>query len=181
MRRLEELAATDGLTGILNRRRFFELAAREVELARRKGRTVAVVLADLDHFKAVNDGYGHAAGDAVLKGVADRFRSVLRATDLSCRYGGEEFAFLFPESDLAQGLKAAERLRAGVAAAPLSCSEGAIGVTLSLGVSAGRPGPDGLLDLEGLLRAADEALYAAKKAGRNRVEPSGPGEAPGPR
>ena len=181
MRRLEELAATDGLTGLLNRRRFFELAAREVELARRKGRTVAVVLADLDHFKDVNDHHGHAAGDAVLKGVAGRFRSALRATDLSCRYGGEEFAFLFPESDLAQGLKAAERLRAGVAAAPLSCSEGAIGVTLSLGVSAGRPGPDGLLDLEGLLRAADEALYAAKKAGRNRVEPSGPGEAPGPR
>ena len=144
-----------------------------------KARTV--VLADLDHFKDVNDHHGHAAGDAVLKGVAGRFRSALRATDLSCRYGGEEFAFLFPESDLAQGLKAAERLRAGVAAAPLSCSEGAIGVTLSLGVSAGRPGADGLLDLEGLLRAADEALYAAKKAGRNRVEPSGPGEAPGPR
>lgn len=165
--RLDELASRDALTGLHNRRRFFESAQREFDLALRTGRPVAVCLVDLDHFKDVNDRLGHAMGDAVLREAAARFAACLRGTDLVCRYGGEEFAALFPECGGAEAAQAAERLRAGLSSSPIRCGDTVTGVTASLGVFSGVPAAGQDLDL--FLKKADEALYRAKRGGRDRV------------
>ncbi len=165
--RLRDLASTDVLTGLMNRRSFFELAQRDIEVARRTGRRFVVGIADIDHFKLVNDRYGHAVGDQALRTAAGRFLSCLRSTDLVCRYGGEEFAFLFPECELEAGRRTAERLREALASSPVRTDQGEIALSASFGLCASlaQPGED----LDSLLKRADEALYQAKDRGRNQV------------
>lgn len=163
---VSRLAATDALTGVLNRHRFFELAESEWETSRRLGRPLAAMMLDIDDFKRVNDTYGHAMGDAVLVGVAERCQTALREGDILGRYGGEEFAVVLPATDLEAARSVAERLRVVIGGEPLRFSSGAIAVTVSVGVVADREPDTGLASL---LNRADEALYAAKGSGRNCV------------
>ncbi|QJE74280.1 diguanylate cyclase [Aerophototrophica crusticola] len=165
--KLERLASIDSLTGILNRRRFMELATAERDRAARYGRTFSVLLLDLDHFKNVNDSHGHAAGDTAIRQAAELTARALRTTDTLARYGGEELVALLPETDLASAHLVAERVRALIGATPVAHDALAIPLTASLGV-AEWAGPEETL--AGLLNRADQALYAAKQLGRNRVE-----------
>ncbi len=165
--RAETLATTDGLTGLVNRRSMDAQLLARLREATRYGRKLSFILLDVDHFKRVNDQHGHPAGDAVLRGVAAVLKEQARATDVAARYGGEEMALVLPETDAAGARVIAERLRAAVAAASYATEQGALRVTVSLGVSTA-PG-DGS-SLEALIEAADRALYRAKQAGRNRVE-----------
>lgn len=155
-------AVIDGLTGMLNRRalaqRLDELAAQ----ARVSALPVSVIVADLDHFKRVNDLHGHAVGDAVLVDVAYRLRKELRAFDLAYRLGGEEFLVVLPGADAHEGVVIAERLREAVASEPI----GGLDITMSFGVAGSR---GAIFDHERVLAAADAALYEAKAAGRDRV------------
>jgi diguanylate cyclase (GGDEF)-like protein len=162
-------AVIDPLTGMLNRK---ALVQRVDELAQQSQITrqpIGLIVADIDHFKAVNDSHGHAAGDAVLKDVAYRLRKTLRAFDLSYRTGGEEFLVLLPGADLRSATDLAELLRAAVANEP----HGGHRVTMSFGVAASST--DGPFDYEAVFAAADAALYQAKHRGRNRVWPPPPG------
>ncbi len=161
---VQELAMTDALTGIYNRRALFLLGQREVERAKRFGRTLTAIMFDLDHFKRVNDMYGHTVGDQVLAQVARLCQSELRQTDLLGRYGGEEFVALLPETEVPAAWQTAERLRQRVARTPIETARGTIRITISLGVAllSGE-----LPSLENLMERADQALYAAKQAGRN--------------
>jgi len=165
--RLEELAMTDELTGIANRRAFFAVAERELSQAARYSSPLSFLMMDIDHFKLVNDAHGHDAGDAVLRSVAAVLRGRVRDVDLLARLGGEEFGLLMPHTRLADALVSAERIRAAVSAA--SCEFGglSLGVTISIGVSARG---DGAESLDSIMKGADEALYRAKGAGRDRVE-----------
>ena len=165
-RRVASQAATDGLTGLANRRSFDDELALEWRRAERVGDSLALVLADLDDFKGVNDGFGHQAGDAVLRRVGVILDSGARQVDLAARYGGEEFALLAPETDLGGATKLAERLRAELEAATIVLPNGGeLQVTASFGVAV-----KGDLDgPEQLVAAADEALYEAKRGGKNRV------------
>ena len=163
---LKRLANTDGLTGVLNRRRFMELARQEVARSRRYGGPLSMIMLDVDHFKAVNDSFGHEVGDEVLVSLSQVCRQVLRQVDLFGRVGGEEFMALLPETDLAAAVKVAERLRLELAQHPVSGSRPQVRVTISLGVS--RLAPD--MRLSDLMRTADDAMYRAKQKGRDRVE-----------
>ncbi|WP_415517758.1 MAG: PAS domain S-box protein [Desulfovibrio aminophilus] len=171
---LLELATTDGLTGLTNRRHFLERGRAELERARRTGHPVSCIMFDVDHFKKVNDTYGHDAGDAVLKTLARTARETLRGMDVLGRIGGEEFAAILPETDLEAALHAAERLRLAVASMNVEHDGRPLPVTVSLGVALSS-GPDESLD--DLLRRADQALYEAKDSGRNRTVASGGGSA----
>lgn len=161
---VQELAMTDALTGIYNRRALFLLGRREVERAKRFGRPLTAIMFDLDHFKRVNDLYGHAVGDQVLAQVARLCQGELRQTDLLGRYGGEEFVVLLPETSLSDAWQTAERLRQRVARTLIETDRGPLHITVSLGVAAL---PRAQLSLEKLIEQADQALYAAKQAGRN--------------
>lgn len=165
---LHRLATTDPLTGALNRRAFTERAGTEGERARRGGYPVALVICDLDHFKAINDTYGHARGDAVLKRFTAIVQELIRPSDALGRIGGEEFALLLPGSDADAAVRVAERVRARFAAEPVAGGE-PIFATASFGVSAWPHG----LQLDAVLQAADAALYAAKAAGRDCVRLAG--------
>jgi diguanylate cyclase (GGDEF)-like protein len=167
-RGLEKLANRDGLTGLMNRRHFMMTAEMELQRAQRYRRPVTVAMADLDHFKKLNDTYGHPAGDLVLRAFADRVRETLRQSDIVCRYGGEEFAFLFPESALGEAEALAERLRARCTA-PVELTDGRK-VSFSISVGLADTGESGI---EAALARADAALYEAKHLGRNRVVRSG--------
>jgi diguanylate cyclase (GGDEF)-like protein len=164
---LREQATHDMLTGLLNRGTILELLRRELSRGERDGTGMGVVLADLDHFKSINDTHGHLAGDGVLRETARRMRGALRAHDLIGRYGGEEFLLLLPGCDLATATALADRLRKCVAASPVILAEGPVPVTMSLGVAASDE-PQ-MAEAETMLRVADTALYRAKRAGRNRV------------
>ncbi len=159
-------ATHDALTGLWNRAAIFEILHREMARAERDETSVAVILADLDHFKNINDAHGHLAGDAVLREVTRRMHSSIRPYDAMGRYGGEEFLIVAPGCGAADSLKQAERLRARVGNHPIETFDGAFPVTLSMGVAAGKDRKA----VEALLRAADQALYRAKNGGRNRVE-----------
>ena len=161
-------ATHDHLTGLVNRRMIMYHLTRELNRARHEGRPVAVVLADLDQFKAVNDTHGHAAGDAVLLETASRMRAAIRAYDYVGRYGGEEFLFVLPGVDGTTGRSIAERVRKRIGEVPLRCGlTTPLCVTVSLGVAwTGASGREP----ETLVAAADAALYRAKANGRNRVE-----------
>lgn len=166
-RQLAHLSTTDALTGLRNRRFLEERLQVEFQRAQRYGTPLCVVLADLDHFKAVNDRYGHAAGDAVLRFVGERLRHRLRATDLGGRFGGEEFLVILSHQSLEGGRVFAERWRSEVAAEPVATEEGdRIPVRLSAGIARYAPG---LASPESLVARADEALYRAKAAGRDCV------------
>jgi diguanylate cyclase (GGDEF)-like protein len=158
-------ASMDPLTGMLNRRGFAEACARVIEREASAGRPVTVMIFDIDHFKSINDRFGHPAGDEILKLFSTIVFSNLRISDLSGRIGGEEFAALLPCS-LEEGVLAAERVREGFEASGITCEEGAVDTTVSIGVAGGPAGTE----LEVLLAAADTALYQAKRGGRNRVE-----------
>lgn len=163
-------SATDFLTGLPNRRAFLAAAQSMLASASRHGHAVAVVMMDIDHFKQLNDGRGHAAGDTALCTVADVVRATLREGDLAARMGGEEFVVLLAYCDTRQGLRFAERLRAAIAATAIALPGGPVQVTASLGVA------DSVsvgLDLDALLSAADAAMYAAKQAGRDGVAAAG--------
>jgi diguanylate cyclase len=161
---LEELATTDSLTGLLNRRAFSERADVECRRAQRRGTALAVLMFDIDHFKLVNDSYGHEAGDMVLVRCAELCREHLRDVDVVARYGGEEFVVLLPDSDLASAQDVAERLRTAFADACIATEKGELRFTASFGIAAHLHGTD----IGRTLRHADEALYTAKGAGRNR-------------
>ena len=174
--RLEVLAHVDSMTGLINRRRFFDLAGREWAMSLRYGRDIAVLMLDIDHFKNVNDSYGHAAGDDMIRHIAAICTDSKRATDVVARLGGEEFALLLPETDATGTLILAERIRARVAANPLLSGGKSIAVTISIGVAERRSDQGGF---EALLARSDRMLYAAKRAGRNRVLHDAPGEMDG--
>lgn len=162
---LEKLANKDGLTGLTNRRHFMLTADIELQRAQRYQRPVTVGMADLDFFKKLNDTHGHAAGDAVLRAYAGLMLDTFRQSDLVCRYGGEEFAFLFPESALVETAKLAERFRALCADLDIRLANGRmVRVTMSMGLADASDCP-----IEVALKRADEALYEAKHQGRNRV------------
>jgi diguanylate cyclase (GGDEF)-like protein len=158
-------ASMDPLTGMLNRRGFAEASARVIEREAAAGRPVTVMIFDIDHFKSINDRFGHPAGDEILKLFSTIVVNNLRISDLSGRIGGEEFAALLPCS-LEEGVLAAERVRECFEASGIECEEGAVDTTVSIGVAGGPAGTE----LEVLLAAADTALYQAKRGGRNRVE-----------
>jgi diguanylate cyclase (GGDEF)-like protein len=163
---VQRLAITDGLTGTYNRRHFFELAEREMERGRRYGHSVSGIMLDIDHFKQVNDTYGHAIGDQVLRIVAERCSEGIREIDILGRYGGEEFAIILPATGLSGAYSMAERLRRCVADVPALTERGDLAVTISLGVASSAEGDEGVT---ALLNRADAAMYEAKQAGRNRV------------
>lgn len=164
---LSALASKDALTGLCNRRRFEELGGRDIELSRRSGKSVGVLMVDLDFFKRVNDEYGHAVGDELLKAVCLAFSEALRSTDVIARYGGEEFAVLLPDSGAQDSVAVAERLRARIEGLSLPCADGSVRITASLGAYSGVPAPGE--DLAVFLKRADEALYRSKAMGRNKV------------
>ncbi len=159
-------AEHDALTGVLNRRAIRDVLRKELARCRREKNTLGVILGDVDHFKKVNDHYGHAAGDAVLVSVVQRITSVLRSYDSLGRYGGEEFLIIAPNCDLAMAQKLAERVRTIIADDPMDLGNDSAKVTLSMGVTLGTAESDP----EFLVAQADTAMYNAKHNGRNRVE-----------
>lgn len=165
---VRHLARTDPLTGLSNRRHFFELAQRELERVRRLQGSLTVFLLDIDHFKQVNDSFGHQAGDKALRAVADLLRAGLRAADVSARFGGEELVVLLPDTDLYRAAAVAERLRRAVGRLRLPTERGTLQLTASFGVAAVE-GEQLSLSLDLLLARADEACYTAKRYGRDRV------------
>jgi len=165
---LERQASTDALTGIANRRRFFAEAEREFALSRRHGQALAAMMIDIDHFKKINDAFGHHAGDEVLREAACSFSGSIREGDLLGRIGGEEFAVILPQTDEPGAVALAERLRENLALLRVRGDwRGEITFTVSVGVSVAKADE---ASIEAALARADEALYEAKKAGRNRVE-----------
>jgi diguanylate cyclase (GGDEF)-like protein len=167
LEQLNQLATHDDLTGLLNRREFDRLLHEEVDRTRRFARPVALVMFDLDHFKRVNDTYGHPAGDRVLQEAAKRLGTKLRSVDRLARFGGEEFALLLVETAPEAALEAAQRYVEAIQSAPVLLPDGtALPLTVSAGVASL---PAHAPDAARLVLAADEALYAAKHAGRNRA------------
>ena len=161
-------ATYDTLTGLCNRGVIIETLTREYARRSREGGSFGVILADLDHFKSVNDTYGHLAGDEVLREAARRMHACVRTYDVVGRYGGEEFLIVVPASDTAATLTLAERIRSAIETLPVQVDGRNIPVTVSLGIVA--CSSDNPHSSEGLLRVADDALYRAKRAGRNRAE-----------
>jgi diguanylate cyclase (GGDEF)-like protein/PAS domain S-box-containing protein len=164
---LREQAIHDSLTGLYNRQSLKEFFDRELSLAERHHRTISTVMGDLDHFKAVNDTYGHLAGDEVLRVFGDLLRRSYRASDIHCRYGGEEFLILLPDMPEQAAYKRTERLRATIENTPIPFGTSVIRVTASFGIATF---PQDGRNREALIGAADTALYAAKDAGRNQVK-----------
>ena len=166
---LRRQATRDALTDLWNRTALCDILHRELKRAERESGTLSLIMADLDHFKRVNDTLGHCAGDAVLREAARRMAACIRPYDAAGRYGGEEFLIILPGCDRAGAMQRAEEIRSAIAAAPFPvCDGGAVNVSCSLGVTCSSDVPR--FDAIVLTRAADEALYAAKNNGRNRVE-----------
>ena len=163
---LRQQATHDSLTYLWNRGAICDILQRELDRTQRSNMPLSIILADIDHFKRINDTYGHLAGDAVLREAAQCMRGVIRPYDGIGRYGGEEFLFVLPECDEAGAATLAERLRASIAARAMAIGERDVPLTCSMGIAT----HEITQDLETLLGAADMALYRAKKAGRNRVE-----------
>lgn len=165
-------ATHDFLTGIFNREEILGALKREIARSQREGKPTTIILADLDHFKEINDSLGHGAGDVVLKDVAGRLRSDLREYDLVGRYGGEEFLLILPNCSLNIGARRADEIRCKVSRIPVSTTFAKVRVTVSMGVTS----TDEICEsvtIESVLQRADRALYQAKSRGRNRVEASG--------
>jgi two-component system, cell cycle response regulator len=163
-----EMAITDALTGLHNRRYMESHLSTLVEQAASRGKPLTVLVLDIDYFKSVNDTHGHDAGDEVLREFSQRLKKSIRGIDLACRYGGEEFVVVMPETDMAVATMVAERLRRRIASEPFPISQGAnaVEVTISIGLAARHSVSDNAANI---LKRADQALYRAKRDGRNRV------------
>jgi two-component system cell cycle response regulator len=166
--RLELLSITDGLTKLHNHRYFQDELARAFEESQRYQRPLSLAMIDIDFFKKVNDTYGHAVGDEVLKAISKRYADSVRSTDLVARYGGEEFAVMMPETELDDAVVFAEKIRALVEDTPIETQAGPIQATVSLGVS--NVPYTKIHSSKELIVAADKALYRAKRNGRNQVQ-----------
>jgi two-component system, cell cycle response regulator len=165
-----EMAITDALTGLFNRRYMETHLSALVEQAANRRKPISVLVVDIDFFKSINDGHGHDAGDDVLREFALRIRKSIRNIDLACRYGGEEFVIVMPETDMGVATMVAERLRRRIASEPFPIQEGgrSLAVTISIGIAALGAGGD---NAAAMIKRADQALYRAKRDGRNRVVP----------
>ena len=171
--KLSALATTDDLTGLWNRRAFDKALRREWQRISRMESDLSLLLLDLDHFKSLNDQYGHQLGDECLAAVASTISDTVRATDVVCRWGGDEVAIIFPATDQAGALKAAEKIRSAIEALRFRSRENSdecVSLTASIGVATALPEPDGIITApQHLLLAADRAMYKAKRDGHNRV------------
>jgi diguanylate cyclase (GGDEF)-like protein len=167
--KLKELATTDELTRIYNRRHSLELSSREFERIKRYGAALSMLMVDIDNFKSVNDTYGHNVGDEALKAFAEIGKSVLRKVDVFGRIGGEEFAVLFPDTELNDAIILAERLRQAIQESCVQTSKGPIHFSISVGVT---HVTERLHNIGDLLKVTDGALYRVKENGRNRDEVS---------
>jgi diguanylate cyclase (GGDEF)-like protein len=167
---IHNMAIQDGMTGIHNKRFFMEFLEREIAVATRHGHPLTLCMFDVDHFKKINDGHGHLAGDAVLKDLAGRIRPRIRREDLFARYGGEEFACVLPSTALGGGIVFAEHLRTLVEEKPCEFEDKLIPFTISLGVTTMHRETG--VDPQTIIKRADDNLYAAKRGGRNRCVPS---------
>jgi diguanylate cyclase (GGDEF)-like protein len=162
----QQLATSDALTSIFNRRHFYELALTEFERSKRYKAHLSVIMLDIDHFKYINDKYGHLTGDQILISFVQRVQAELRTSDVFARYGGEEFIILLPETDNRQAIQVAERLRVVTAEKPFTNNQTSPYITISLGVATLDDSCD---NLDTLIDRSDKALYEAKQIGRNRV------------
>ena len=163
--RLRMLASTDELTGLTNRRRMLEHIREEIRRLRRSGRSASLIMGDIDHFKDINDKYGHLCGDEVLEEVSELLRNSLRDQDFIARWGGEEFLFLLPETDDAGGVTAAEKLREAVSKLEVQFEARKLKVTMTFGVAALDP----KIGIDESISRADDALYQGKQGGRDQV------------
>jgi len=163
---IQKLASTDSLTGLLNRRAFHDIARQSLEYKRRTDKPISLTLGDVDGFKQINDQYGHATGDEILVEIATRLKDTLRTSDVVVRWGGEEFLCFFPDTDEAQALDIANKLRAAISAHDLTTSKGAFRVTITFGVAGVE------FDVQDAIRRADVALYEGKNQGGNTVVPA---------
>ena len=166
--REQQLASTDGLTGLYNRRHFFELAAREFNAALRYQHRLAMLMFDMDGLKQINDTFGHAAGDRLLVMVAQTAAAQIRSVDVLARYGGDEFVVLLPQTSTQKALPIAERIRTSIEAMRMETDKGPLGITLSIGMAEIRHAPVDE-NVENVFQRADKALYTAKAEGRNRT------------
>ncbi len=166
LHKIEVISTHDGLTGAFNRRKFDEELIREFSRARRYKAPLSLLLFDLDHFKKINDTYGHQAGDEVLRVVARIAGANLRKSDFFARYGGEEFVIILPSTPQNGCQQVGERLRQAIASTPISWENISINATISVGVTQMRPATE---NCQALLSEVDKALYASKSNGRNRV------------
>ena len=160
------LATTDDLTGVNNRRQYVELTKREIRRCRRYGSALSLIMIDIDHFKKINDSYGHPIGDEVLEALARTCEANTRENDILGRMGGDEFAITLLVCELDQAVTLAKRLCESVSQVPVATNEGNINFSISAGVAQLMHGEE---DMASLLRRADQALYASKREGRNRV------------
>ena len=165
---LKDRALTDALTGIWNRGAIMDILEKEMERSKRSGNTAGIIMADIDHFKKVNDTYGHLVGDSVLMEAAKRIADTLRSYDAVGRYGGEEFICVISSCDIKTTMEIANRIHAAIVETPFRTSEGMLDVTISIGVSSNQFNK--CSEGEKLISLADEALYRAKNSGRNRIE-----------
>jgi len=164
---LSELVATDALTGLFNFRHFKTVLQAEMDRSKRSGIPTSLVLVDLDHFKAVNDTHGHEVGNVALQHLAEILRNEVRTTDIVCRYGGEEFAMIFPETHLNLAVKVADRIRVEIQNNPVRLDEREISLTASMGASVYMK--TSVLDIDTFVDSVDKYLYEAKQSGRNCI------------
>ncbi len=164
---LSELVSTDALTGLFNFRHFKTVLQAEMDRSKRSGIPTSLVMVDADHFKSVNDTYGHEIGNQALKHLADILRAEVRTTDIVCRFGGEEFAMIFPETHLNLAVKVADRIRQEVASTPLNTEQGEINLTVSMGASVYMK--TSVIDIDEFIDSVDKYLYEAKQSGRNCI------------
>ena len=164
---LSALVATDALTGLYNFRHFKTMLQNEMDRSKRSGIPTSLAMVDLDHFKRVNDTYGHEVGNQALQHLADILMSEVRTTDIVCRYGGEEFAMIFPETHLNLAIKVADRIRNEIASRPLVIEDGEVAITASMGISVYMK--TSILDIDEFIESVDKYLYEAKQSGRNCI------------
>jgi diguanylate cyclase (GGDEF)-like protein len=165
---LLELSNTDHLTGLFNRRYLMEALEKEVQRSVRKGGNLSLIMLDIDHFKQVNDTYGHLQGDIVLQKVSVQLQKELRSYDVAARYGGEEFIAVLPDATIKEAAFVADRVRMSIQKAKFSGALSKLSLTVSLGVALFSP--ESNTSVDGFIKLADDALYRAKSGGRNRVE-----------
>ena len=164
---LSQLVSTDALTGLFNFRHFKTVLQAEMDRSKRSGIPTSLVMVDLDHFKAVNDTYGHEVGNVALQHLAAILRGEVRTTDIVCRYGGEEFAVIFPETHLNLAVKVADRIREEIQNTPLRTDASEVNLTASMGASVYMK--TSVLDIEEFIDSVDKYLYEAKQSGRNCI------------